>query len=52
MIGSVYTADTVQEMIPQDTTSVLQQTHNEEKVNALSEQPVAKPEVTPCKEVK
>ena len=55
MIGSVNITDTVQEMIPQDTRSVQQseQTHNEEQVNASSEQPaVAKPEAATGKEIK
>ena len=44
-IGSVNIADSVQEMIPQDTRSVQQseQTHNEEQASASSEQPAAKP---------
>ena len=52
MIGSVNITDTVQEMIPQDTRSVQQseQTHNEEQVNASSEQP--KPEGATGKEIK
>ena len=55
MIGSVNITDTVQEMIPQHTRSVQQseQTHNEEQVNASSEQPaVAKPEAATGKETK
>ena len=55
MIGSVNITDTVQEMIPQDTRSVQQseQTHNEEQVNASSEQPaVVKPEAATGKEIK
>ena len=55
MIGSVKITDTVQEMIPQDTRSVQQseQTHNEEQVNASSEQPaVVKPEAATGKETK
>ena len=55
MIGSVNITDTVQEMIPQDTRSVQQseQTHNEEQVNASSEQPaVVKPEAATGKETK
>ena len=55
MIGSVNITDTVQEMIPQDTRSVRQseQTHNEEQVNASSEQPaVVKPEAATGKEIK
>ena len=52
MIGSVNTADTIQEMIPKVTRSV-QQSRNEEPVTASSEQPdVAKPEGTTCKEIK
>ena len=55
MIGSVNITDTVQDMFLQDTRSVRQseQTHNEEQVNASSEQPaVVKPEVATCKEIK
>ena len=52
MIGSVNITDTVQEMIPQDTRSV-QQSYNEEQVNASSEQPaVVKPEAATGKEIK
>ena len=51
MIGSVHTADTIQKIIPQDTRSIQhsEQTCNEEQVNASSEQPIANPEVIPCK---
>ena len=49
MIGSVSTADTIQKIIPQDTIQHSEQTCNEEQVNASSEQPIAKPEVIPCK---
>ena len=55
MIESVNIADTVQEMIPQDTRSVQhsEQTHNEEQANASSEQPaVAKPKGATGKEIK
>ena len=55
MVGSVNIADSVQEKIPQDTRSVQQseQTHNEEQVNASSEQPaVAKHKDATGKEIK
>ena len=55
MIGSVNITDIVQDMIPHNTRSVRQseQTHNEEQVNASSEQPaLAKPEAATGKEIK